>query len=142
MWDTLMDLFLLLAIGGWLMLWLLRELGLFGIRRGMGSAPRPTDPSSSPRGGTERIVPDGDQTIRQSPKNPSWRHGDKLSERPHGPGRRLGSGSRRRSRSARRQPARVPRPQARTHQRSSHLQAGPQQPSATPSSTRISRSNP
>lgn len=142
MWDTLTDLFLLLAIGGWLMLWLLRELGVFSIRRGTGSAPRPTDPSSPPRGGTERIAPDADQTTRQSPKNPARHHGDKLSECPSWPGRRLGSGSQRRSRSARRQPARVPRPHARTRQRSSHPQAGPQQPSATPSSTRTSRSNP
>ena len=119
MWDTLMDLFLLLAIGGWLMLWLLRERGHFGIRRGMATAPRPTDPSS-PRGGAERTVPDGDLMTRQSPKNPDRRHGKRFSERPQGPGR----------------------PHGRRRQRSSHLQAGSQQPSASPSSTKTSRSNP
>ena len=110
MWDTLMDLFLLLAIGGWLMLWFLRERGHFGIRRGMATALRPTNPSSPRRPGNERILPDGDQTTRQSPKNPARRHGNKLSKRPNVPARRLGS--------------------------SSH------QPSATPSLTRASRSDP
>lgn len=110
MWDTLMDLFLLLAIGGWLMLWLLRDRGHFGIRRGMATAPRPTNPSSPRRPGNERNLPDGERTIRQSRKNPARRHGNKLSEHPNVPARRLGS--------------------------SSH------QPSATPSLTRASRSNP
>jgi len=86
MWDTLMDLFLLLAIGGWLTLWLLRDRGHFWIRRGMAPAPRPTNPSSPLRPGTERILPDGDETTRQSPKNPPRRHGDKLSERRPGTG--------------------------------------------------------
>lgn len=41
MWNTLPDLLLLLAMGLWLGLWLLRELGVLGVRRGA-ALPRPT----------------------------------------------------------------------------------------------------
>ena len=64
-----MDLFLLIAIGGWLTLWLLREQGHFGVRRGMASAPRPSNPSSLRPPGMERIPPNADMSAGGSPHN-------------------------------------------------------------------------
>lgn len=48
MWNTLSDLLLLLAMGLWLGLWLLRELGVLGVRRGA-ALPRPTHLTNTAR---------------------------------------------------------------------------------------------
>ena len=142
MWETLKDLTLLIAINGWLTLWVLRERGYFGVRRGMASAPRPSHPSSMRRPGIERIPPNGDMSAGGSPHNLARHMVDNISEPLDEPGRHLGSGTRRRGRSAGRQPAPALRTHPRARHRSSPLQTSPQQRSVMPGSTNHARSNP
>ena len=142
MWNTLEDLILLVAIGGWLTLWLLRDLGHFGVCRGMASAPRPSHPSLPQHPGIQHIPPYGDSSAPHSPHNVARHIVDNVPEPLDEPGRHLGSGTRRHGRSTRRQPARSPHrvlPLARY--RSSPLQSSPQQRSMMPGSTNHSRSN-